>query len=240
MNEANLDDDSRKRIIDIDRRVANLETHLLNLVIPIQSISRALTDQHVVNDLRKLVESPILIDDRQLVNLINSLKNVISDLILQIKSFDNENFAQAMSEIKYIGNRLKEIESTILDIQAKGVQSDIKISITKDGRKIGEIQEIGEEEKEEEERISDENVLSKIMDRVAGKGPKRRQYLLHVINHGNSIKTSQIAKEMKVTPSRIYSYRRGIEWRLRDGSTKKLLKELSNSKTKRNLLGLLK
>lgn len=114
---------------DVISRLSHLEQHVINLIFPIQEAAG-------------LISSP---DIKQLLIELNrassSFKSVINHILSEItknlqetrKSFESIDIGQAFSEIKYIGNRLKIIESQLEEIKKDGVKRKIVCKINLDG-----------------------------------------------------------------------------------------------------------
>lgn len=108
---------------DVIRRLAKLESHIINMIIPMQSISRALTDKnHFLLLIDKL--------DHSIKFTIERLDRAAGDFNKNILNID---IASAVGEIKYLGNRLNEIEKTLNNISKDGIPRKVSVDFTVDG-----------------------------------------------------------------------------------------------------------
>lgn len=129
---------------NIELRLRNIELHLVNLILPLQTI----------NNLESLTRNPILIDDRKLIKTINIFRETVCDFIRMIKSEEYfkyveviqdskksldslinefksslEEHNKTLSEIKYIGKKVHEIKEDLQEIKKKGVKNIVEVKV---------------------------------------------------------------------------------------------------------------
>lgn len=110
-------------------RLAALEEHIINLIYPIQQSAKILASpdlQGVVRDLNRAISAFTSICD----GMVNKTRHHTEQMQ---KSFEAIDIGQAFSEIKYIGNRLKQIEELLKEINEDGIKRQIMCKIEVEG-----------------------------------------------------------------------------------------------------------
>lgn len=125
-----MDEETEKTIL---RRLSNLETHIINLIHPIQDICSILTNKHDLYELISLLKKPLSIDDCRLRNLIIEFKKTMDQFQENVKKLD---FVQTFGEIKFIGKKLHQIEADIAEIKKDGVNKKIDLHFACDGYEL--------------------------------------------------------------------------------------------------------
>ncbi len=129
--------DFEKYVID---RLSNLETHLINFILPLQQI----------NSVADKLNKPIVLDDRRIFNTLKEFREAIETLIgfFKIADIDKineglspfinnlEKLNQSLGEIKYIGKRLNEIEKSLQEIKNNGIEKKVRVDLTLDGHEM--------------------------------------------------------------------------------------------------------
>lgn len=122
------------------RRLANLETHLINLIVPIQGITQTLTTPGHSKDLVNLLSKPMLIDDRSLRGHLQEFRLAITEFKKEMEAFKEDvgklNLSQTLSEIKFIGKRLDGIEKALSEMNEKGINKNIQLEFSVDGYQL--------------------------------------------------------------------------------------------------------
>lgn len=108
-----------EKLTEILRKLCLLENHVINLIVPIQSISRVLTDPKVMEELRVISNSKIKIDDTSLGSVVSEFRHTADKIEKDLKFV---NISQTLSEIKCIANRLDKIEIALEKIKQDGVK----------------------------------------------------------------------------------------------------------------------
>jgi hypothetical protein len=126
------------------RRLSNLETHILNLVIPLSQLSDILTNTHRLDNLCKLLQEPVKIDDKKLTGLMSDFKKIYSNFSQDLDKID---LSQTYGEIKYIGNRLNNIEKEIKELKKDKKKQKFRLNLEIDEENINVISEPQEEKK---------------------------------------------------------------------------------------------
>ncbi len=123
--------DPKKFENQVIQRLANLEEHIINLIVPIQQINSLFREPQQVKNLINALSKPIVIDDR-------SLKMALADLSRMLEVFDLQlekcNLSEFTNEIKYIGNRLKEIQQHLYEMDDRIKLRAVKIFV--DGKEM--------------------------------------------------------------------------------------------------------
>lgn len=129
--------DTEKMLSGILQRVANLEQHVIKLIVPIQNITKIFTDRNSLNDLTNLLfklegilKTPLQINDKFLKNVVKDIENQAEKIQSQSKILDIQ---QNMSEIKYIGKKLNTIEKSLIELSQNGINKQIQLEFRCDG-----------------------------------------------------------------------------------------------------------
>lgn len=125
-----MDEETEKTML---RRLSNLETHIINLIHPIQSICSVLTRKEDLYELITLLKKPLFVDDSRLRNLIREFQNVMEKFDENIKKL---NFVQTFGEIKFIGKKLHQIETDIGEIKKDGIKRKVDLQFSCDGYEL--------------------------------------------------------------------------------------------------------
>lgn len=125
-----MNEETEKTIL---RRLSNLESHIINLIHPIQDICSILTNKHDLYELMSLLKKPLSIDDTRLRNLIIEFKKTMDQFQKNVKKLD---FVQTFGEIKFIGKKLHQIEADIAEIKKDGIKKKIDMSFSCDGYEL--------------------------------------------------------------------------------------------------------
>jgi DNA-directed RNA polymerase sigma subunit (sigma70/sigma32) len=119
-----------EEIDKINSKLAKLETHVINLIIPIQEISLALKSSSNMEKMIELLQRPLMVDDR-------SFKLMLSEFYSQMQEFKKISecldITQTLDEIKYIGNRLNKIEKDIAEMKKEGIRKNVSLEFRCDG-----------------------------------------------------------------------------------------------------------
>lgn len=125
---------------EVIRRLVNLETHIINLILPIQNISAVLKSSADIHFLLDLLQKPLKVDDVRLANRLKEFQDVMVKFELKVDEFDGKtksiDIVQTFSEIKFIGKRLKEIEEKIETIKEDGIKRKIDLNFSCDGYEL--------------------------------------------------------------------------------------------------------
>lgn len=122
----------QKRIYD---RISKLETHIINLIHPIQNLTKIVASDTYIQRLTSLLEQPLRIDDTQLRPYLDKFMDEIRNFV---KKTENINFSQTHNEIKYIGKRLLEIEERLKKIEEGGKKNQLTLSVNYNGKDLVE------------------------------------------------------------------------------------------------------
>lgn len=98
---------------EISRKLAALEHHVINLIIPIQGIAHTLGDPSMMRDLREIFGKPLMIDDRKLVGLLRDFKEVMRVFSESTSAHDLKELMETLKEVKI---RFFHIERLLKDV----------------------------------------------------------------------------------------------------------------------------
>lgn len=119
-----------EEINKINSKLAKLETHVINLIIPIQEIASALKSSDNMERMIELLQRPLTVDDRYFKSLVSEMAQLLKECKNQMQTLD---LTQTLDEIKYIGNRLNKIEKDISDMKKEGITKKVKLDFSVDG-----------------------------------------------------------------------------------------------------------
>jgi RNA polymerase primary sigma factor len=127
----NYENESLEKLVN--RKLSNLEQHVINLIIPIQNLQRVLSSTDYIKNLESFQNKPINIDDRKLRELLNEFDKKIKSYETFVENLSSK---QTISEIKYIGKRLLEIQQKLEIIEKEGFRKEIKLNFECDGYEL--------------------------------------------------------------------------------------------------------
>lgn len=119
--------------VKVIRRLSNLEQHIINLIVPVQYLTNLLKSDDYIKDLIIIQQTPIQIDDRGLRTVLREFYEKFDNYENFVKEFSSE---KTLSEIKYIGKRLNEIEGMLENIKEKGIKKNVELNFRCDGYEL--------------------------------------------------------------------------------------------------------
>jgi DNA-directed RNA polymerase specialized sigma subunit len=114
-------------------KLNKLEQHLVNMIVPIQEITTALRDSSQIRNMIELLSKPLTIDDRFFRSILQDFTKMLIEFREASEKLD---ISKTLSEIKYIGKRLNNIEADIEKIKSDGVKRNVKLEFTCDGYEL--------------------------------------------------------------------------------------------------------
>lgn len=105
------------------QKLNNLERHVVNFIYPTQDLQKLLNSQF----------APLTIDDRNLKVLLKEFRQIQSEFQININAV---NLDQTLSEMKYIGKRMNEIEIALKEIKENGLRKEVKLEFSCDGYEL--------------------------------------------------------------------------------------------------------
>lgn len=117
--------------------ISRLEQHIINLILPIQSIQQ----------LHSIFNKPVLLDDRNITSLFKQFSKHIQEFIEFLKVHDlskisvqlnpyieaANNLSQSLGEMKFMARRLDDIEKELKKISKDGIDRHVRLDLTLDG-----------------------------------------------------------------------------------------------------------
>ena len=128
-----MEDDEYKAIIS---RLQNLESHLINLIIPIQNITKVLTNSADIHHLMEQLKKPLSVNDNNLQSLLAEMRKEsfkFKDMLDKYSEITKEN---STAELKFIGKKVNEIQSTLDSLEKKGINKEITLDFRCDGYEL--------------------------------------------------------------------------------------------------------
>ncbi len=222
-----------EEITAILRRLSNLETHIVNMIIPIQGICEALKSP---NDIKFLIESfkkPIAIDDSRLRSILFDFDRAMKNFSKDIEEIKSLNITNAIGEIKYIGKRLNEIEKTLSQIKDKGLTKNIQLDFTVDGYQMVK-KPVGHEPEAPIENPNGD--LDKLLNTLT---TKESQVIIHRFGlFGQKKKTyDEIGKIFGTTREPVRQTLSKIIRKLRHTTRKELMNKITHSGLRKEVFG---
>lgn len=116
----------QKRVLE---RLSALETHIVNLIHPLQTLNGNILNKGYLQKLEDILSNPLMIDDTR-------LRPYLDNFMKEIREFskNNDNLSQTFQEIKYIGKRLYEIEERLKKIEEGGKKNQLTLSVNYNGK----------------------------------------------------------------------------------------------------------
>ena len=183
---------------DIVSRLQNLERHVINLIIPLQGLNKFISDdsyrEEMLKCLRYLSGNKIQVNEGPF----NSMRADIGRLSDKIAEISKMELGQTFAEIKYIGNRLNEIEKILKKIDIEGISKKVELEFKVDGYELVK-RPCGYEEEPVETSI--DNKIQEILLTLLPRERKAIVYRLGLL--GNKACTfEKVGKVLEVTRER--------------------------------------
>jgi len=216
---------------EILRKLSVLEQHIINLIIPIQNISTALRSPSDIHQILKLLQKPLTIDDRRISYLIEEFRKTIDHFE---SGKDKLDIVQTLSEIKYIGKRLNQIEETLSKMEKEGIKKNINLDISCDGYEL--VKKPRNFDKEEAVKDPHEDI-QEILESL--KNTKEGNIIIHrlgLLGHGKKTYTA-IGKIMNLSKERCRQIYCKALRKLRHSTRVGKVKACSHIELKKEVLG---
>lgn len=114
---------------EIIRRLQQLEHHVINLIIPMQSLTKLLCNTKELQDIIAIFRDPIKIDDKALLNGLTELEK-------QVKAAGLFDLAQNLAEIKFIGAKMHDIAGFMGAMKEQGINKKVTLQFQCDGYEL--------------------------------------------------------------------------------------------------------
>jgi len=178
--------------------------------------------------LLETLKNPLLVDDRALAGRIHWLNERMLHLENVILKFD---LGTTYGEIRYIGNRLNEIEKLLFKMQKEGIKQNVELEFKIDGYNISkaekQINRLGSKDIKPNLTDDDDNNIKALLSELT---ERERNAIIHRIGlFGNDKCTfTKLGKILKLSSSRAaYWYRRSLR-KLTHPTRENRLKEIKN------------
>ncbi len=125
------------RFKHLQSRINAIETHLVNLIVPIQEISTVFSHSSIMDELISFMKQPLKIDDSHLKSSLDAFIILISEFNSCIKKMESP--AEFIQELRYISSRSKHISENLdklCEIQNKPDTKEINLSFSCDGYQL--------------------------------------------------------------------------------------------------------
>ena len=123
-------------IQEINRRIAKMEQQLIDLIVPIQNIAQCLRSSTDIQYLIEVLKRPILIDNGNLKHLLKGFESEMRAFEKNVEKMNCTMKEHALGEIKYIGNRLNEIEKLLKKVLEDQLKKEVQIQFSCDGYEL--------------------------------------------------------------------------------------------------------
>lgn len=196
-------------------RITDLESHLVNLIHPLQNLHRLAEMLNAISD--SVYKWKIQVDNAD--KRFEQAKLVGEKFIEKVcAELAKHNFSQTASEIKYIGNRLHNIETALMKIQTDGVKKDVQISVLIDGKT--------NQKKEDDEAV--DPAIRELFEFFKG-SPSVLKYIKSCISL-RSAKPKFYVEELGISRERFYQVRHRAARMLRSEKVNKILPRIKDEK----------
>lgn len=222
-----MEEEIERKLKEVLNRLSNLETHIINLIIPIQTIVSVLSCPNDLSRLITLLSQPIAIND-------NSLRMVVNDISKYIEEFKTltKDSTREM-EFKFIGKKLQEISQYFDKIHENVITKRIELDFRCDGYELVKKPKYYDKTEPIEEPDQDlKNILGSLTERES-------QAIIHRVGLFGEKEKTFVEMENLLGVSRercSLIYRKGLI-KLRNASRKELVKKISNKKLKKAITG---
>ena len=123
-------------IQEINRKLAKFEQRIIDLIVPIQNIANCLKSSTDIQYLIQALKGPIPINDSNLKVLLNSFESEMKSFDKNIEKMNSTMKEHSVGEIKYIGNRLNEIEKLLKKLLDDQPKKKVQIEFSCDGYEL--------------------------------------------------------------------------------------------------------
>ncbi len=127
---------------EIFNKIGRLETHIINLIIPLQQINEVFRNPRHLQDIKEVLSKPIQIDDRATRRYLDDFVKKLDDFTKFYKELqeitNNLDITKVFGEIKFMGKRLDQIEKILIDLSQNGLSQKVQLSISTNGYQMTE------------------------------------------------------------------------------------------------------
>lgn len=110
---------------DVIRRLSHIETHILNMLLPIKDLLSFLRSDHMIS-LLNLLSRPLKIET-------NIFESLVRDFQKGIDTLASTDSLKIIGEIKFIGKKMNEMEEKLKELLAQGIEHNIDLNFRVDG-----------------------------------------------------------------------------------------------------------
>lgn len=225
-----------EEIKEINRKLVKLETHVINLIIPIQNICDALKSNSDIKYLIQCLKGPIPIND-------NALKIILADFTRQMNKFSQEvdRFCEksekiSLGELKFIGKKLNELEKIFTNILEKPETKNIELNFTVDGYQLVKKPRGYEENNLEEPKKHPDDALMDVLNTLSERERKMVIYRIGLLKEKGKT-YSELSEMFGVSREKCRAIFEKAIRKLRDPKRKKLMDKVTNLKLRRQVYG---
>lgn len=179
------------------------------------------------------VSKPLIVDDRGLANVLAQITTKMREITSDIANLD---LTHVLGEIKYIGNRLHNIENAIAHIQEEGFKKKIHIDFSCDGYEMVRKKNIYHEKMDEELNIDPNESIKLLLDTLT---TKEANVIVHRLGlFGEKNKTwDKVGEVFNVSRERVRQmYNKAIR-KLRHPERADLLKNITHLELRKEITG---
>ena len=219
-----------ERFKELERKINRLEQHVINLIIPVQSIAW----------IAGKLEKPLDINDSELLNLLDDFKTSVSSLINTIQTTDFakiaadltpsiesiKNIDKTLGEIKFIGKRVHEIDRKLDKFGREGIDQKVVLDFKVDGYNLVK-KPISYDATEPIEDAYEG--ISKVLDILANDREKKALILRLGLMGERPHKFADIGKKFGVTAARGREIYRKALWRLINKLNKETMAKIKDT-----------
>lgn len=115
MNENEDLEIEKTRYNHIIGRLQALETHVINLILPLQNLTRMLNNMYELREMINIFKEPLKVDSRALSAELNSLQKTVQEATIS-------DLGRHLGELKFIAQKLNKVEENVAIMKRDGVQ----------------------------------------------------------------------------------------------------------------------
>ncbi len=188
---------------------------------------------HSIELLLGHVSKPLVVDDRGLANVLSQFRETLKETTLSIGNLD---ITKVLGEIKYIGNRLNTIETTIVELKEEGVKKRIHLDLTCDGYEMRKKVNPYDKMLEDQQILDPDGAVRKLLDTLA---PREASVITHRLGlFGEEKKTwDKVGEVIGVTRERARQiYAKSLR-KLRHPKIRNLVEDITHAKLRKEIIG---
>jgi len=205
-----------KQYREICRKLSLLEQHLINMIVPLQEVSKLFKSSEDVKKVMDIVQRPIQVDDRSLAQTIAKFRKYMDELGGFHEVLD---LTQALSELKFIGKRVNDLDKKVSELLSKGLHNDVEIRVMMNGKEC--------EERHIQELSEDNEILKKLYETLT---PREAETLNFILMSSKEVSLVDISRKIALSYQTTLQHRRRLASKLCAEKRVKVYEKIKNTR----------